>query len=318
MLAVYRKIIELRYKLPLAMTIEFKALAMLQACSEKVRCRQIEVDDLDSISSLLVKGFPLTNKSLWAEAFGRLQDRPVPDGFPRFGYMLQSRGAAVGVVLVISTVIKRNLCCSVRCSVSSWYVDPPYRNLASLLVLRAIRHQPATYINTSPAPNTLPTIEAQGFSRFTSGTFAAVPALTPHVGTARIREFDRTQDYKAHLPAEDIALLADHERYGCLCLVCETPQCSYPLILRRRRVKTGLVPAAQLLYCPSLGALQKAAGPLGRYLLRKGLPLLLIGSDGPLPLIGRYLPEKGLPMYYRGEKPCIVDLAYTELAVFGW
>ncbi len=291
---------------------------MLQALSEKVRCRQIEVADLDSLTGLLVRGFPLTNTSFWAGVFGRLQGHPVPDGFPRFGYMLQSKGTAVGVVLLISSRIKRGPSCSIRCSVSSWYVDPPYRNLASLLVLQAIRHQPATYINTSPAPNTLPIIEAQGFSRFASGTFAAVPALTPQVGTTRIREFDGTQDYKPLLPGDDIDLLADHNRYGCLCLVCETPESAYPIILRRRLAKAGLIPAAQLLYCPSLGTLQQAAGPLGRYLLRKGLPLLLIGSDGPLPLIGRYLPKNGTPMYYRGEKPCIVDLAYTELAVFGW
>lgn len=300
------------------MTIKFKALTMLQALSEKVRCRQIQMADLDSLIGLLIRGFPLTGKSFWVGVFRRLQDHPVPDGFPRFGYMLQSRGTAVGVVLLISTLIKRGPACSIRCSVSSWYVDPPYRNLASLLVLQAIRHKSATYINTSPAPNTLPIIEAQGFNRFASGTFAAVPALTPQVGTARIREFDGTQEYWANLPANDIALLADHEGYGCLCLVCETRESAYPIILRRRRAKRGLIPAAQLIYCPSLGALQKAAGPLGRYLLRKGLPLLLIGSDGSLPLIGKYLPKKGPPMYYRGEKPCIVDLAYTELAVFGW
>jgi hypothetical protein len=290
---------------------------MLQAARAQIRCRQIEVSDLDSIASLLAGGFPGSTKGFWSGALERLQNRRVPDGFPRFGYMLESEGAAVGVLMLICSEAGCGSPASIRCNVSSWYVEPAFRNLAPLLVSRAMKHKPATFINVSPAPHTWPIIEAQGFSRFCTGTFVAIPALIPRFGTARIREFRRATDFSKSLAADDIALLSDHRDYGCLCLVCETKDGAFPMIFRRKNIWRGLLPAAQLIYCPSLDSLTKAAGPLGRYLLGKGLPLLLIGATGPLPLPGRYSHDKW-PMYYRGQdKPWSGDIAYTERAIFG-
>ena len=50
-----------------------------------------------------------------------------------------------------------------RCNLSSWYVEPSFRAYAPLLVSQALRHKHVTYLNVSPAPHTLPIIEAQGF-----------------------------------------------------------------------------------------------------------------------------------------------------------
>jgi len=223
----------------------------------------------------------------------------------------------VGVLLLVCSQAGRGSPPSIRCNVSSWYTEPAFRNLAPLLVSWAMKHKPATFINVSPAPHTWPIIEAQGFSRFCTGTFVAVPALMPRIGTARISEFRGSGDCSKYLAAGDIALLSDHRDYGCLCLVCETPDGAFPMILRRTKIWRGLLPAAQLIYCPSLDLLMNASGPLGRYLLGKGLPLLLIGATGPLPLPGRYSHGKW-PMYYRGEdKPWPGDMAYTERALFG-
>ncbi len=291
---------------------------MLQAARAKTLCRQIEVPDLDPIANLLVKGFPGSARSFWAGALERLKAHPAPDGFPRFGYMLESEGAAVGVLLLICTEVARGGARSIRCNVSSWYAEPAFRTLAPLLVSRAMKHRPATFVNVSPAPHTWPIIEAQGFVRFSSGTFVAVPALMPQIGTARIRKFGQADERSGKLAAADIALLADHRSYGCLCLVCETEDGTYPMIFRRKNIWRGLLPAAQLIYCPSPDALMKVAGPLGRFLLRRGFPLLLIGAMGSLQLPGRYSDGKW-PMYYRGEdKPWAGDMAYTERALLGW
>jgi hypothetical protein len=48
------------------------------------------------------------------------------------------------------------------------------------------------------------------------------------------------------------------------------------------------------------------------------MPLMLIGSNGPIPkLIGRYYEHK-MPFYYKGaDRPRSGDLAYTEAAMFG-
>jgi hypothetical protein len=58
--------------------------------------------------------------------------------------------------------------------------------------------------------------------------------------------------------------------------------------------------------------------PLGRFLLSRGKPLLLIDANGPIPgLRGKYV-EGAAPKYFRGpEPPRLGDLAFTEAAMFG-
>jgi hypothetical protein len=290
---------------------------MLNSKQPRVRCRQIEKADLDTIANLLVRGFPTSKKHHWINALQRLDDHPTPEGFPKYGYMLESEGAAAGVLLLIYTAVYNGGLSSVRCNVSSWYVDPEFRNFAPVLVTRAMKHQPATYLNVSPSPHTWPIIEAQGFSRFCTGTFVAIPALVPKLGGAKFRKFDGSLHDTDRLSRYDFDLLRDHRNYGCLSLVCETRDGAYPLVLRRRNIKGHLLPAAQLIYCPAESALCHVAGPLGRYLLRRGIPLLLIGATGSLPLPGKYFRDKW-PMYYQGsDRPWAGDMAYTETALFG-
>ena len=66
---------------------------------------------------------------------------------------------------------------TIRCNVSSWYVEPAFRTYATLLVSQALRHKNVTYLNVSAAPHTWPIIEAQGFSRYCDGIFVAAPML---------------------------------------------------------------------------------------------------------------------------------------------
>jgi hypothetical protein len=281
----------------------------------KTICRQIENSDLDGIASLLVEGFAGSTKQFWAGALKKLGEHQVPEGFPRFGYMLESSSVPVGVLLVICTRFGGDG--STRCNVSSWYAQPAFRSFAPILVSKAMKHQPATFLNVSPARHTWPIIEAQGFHRFCSGTFVAIPALMPPAAKVRIREFNWDREASHRLAPHDLALLSDHRAYGCLCLICETPDGVYPLVFRRRQIKRGMFPAAQLIYSPSLDALKAVAGPLGRYLLRRGMPLLLVGATGPMPLIGKYAHDKW-PMYFRGKhRPWAGDIAYTEAALFG-
>ncbi len=290
---------------------------MLNSTRTRAKCRQIAQEDLDTIANLLVKGFPGSHKSHWVNALNRLQSHSTPEGFPRFGYMIESEGAAVGVLLLICTAVRDGAPASVRCNFSSWYVDPEFRNFAPLLVSRAMKHQPATYFNVSPSPHTWPIIEALGFSRFCTGTFVAVPALAAKFGAARILEFDGSPRFTEQLGHDDLRLLRDHRNYGCITLVCETAAGSHPLILRRRNIKGRMLPAVQLIHGPAEEILAQVAGALGRYLLWRGIPLLLIGATGHFPLPGRYFHEKW-PMYYQGNnRPWSGDMAYTEAALFG-
>jgi hypothetical protein len=127
----------------------------------RVRCRQIEETDLDAVLDLLVEGFPGQTRAHWVEVLRRLSVHDTPVGYAKYGYLLEHNAVAVGVLLLIFAKIADNA--HVRCSVSSWYVRPPFRGYAALLASRALRHRDVVYVNMTPAPHTRPILEAQGY-----------------------------------------------------------------------------------------------------------------------------------------------------------
>jgi hypothetical protein len=287
-----------------------------------VRCREIGPADLDAVADLLTTGFPRRDRNYWVAALRCLKQRDAPEGFPRYGHLLVHGDRIAGVVLLIFSARLNGRAQSIRCNVSSWYVTPEFRALAPLLVHRALRHKQVTFINTSPADNTVPTIKAQGFERFCTGVFAAMPALTTRGWTGkaiRLADTARPQDYLADF---EVALLREHAACGCLSLILQHNGNSYPIIFRRRQVgqSAGYVgmPCAQLIYVRDLECVVSLSGLIGRYLALRGMPVLLIGTNQIMTGIpGKYY-EGRAPMYYKGpDRPRLGDLAYTEVALFG-
>ncbi len=288
----------------------------------KIRCRQIVDHDLEQVADVLAAGFPRRNRSYWTAALQYLRERDSPAGFPRYGYILTNGQQIVGVLLLIFVTREVDGATSHRCNVSSWYVIPEFRNFAPLLVLPPLRHKDVTFLNTSPAYNTLQTIEAQGFQRLSNGVFLAIPALSFRFPDGRIIRLRKSVPLPGTIPAAEASLLRDHAERGCLSLVWQTRQQCYPFVFRRRlvrhRFRYGWLPCAQLIYCSGLDRFVEVAGPIGRYLAVRGMPVVLIGGNGPIEnLSGRYYDEKN-QIYYRGpQKPTLGDLAYTEAALFG-
>jgi hypothetical protein len=94
-----------------------------------IRCREIGAADLDAVAELLTRGFAGRSHDYWMSGLKRQGAREMPEGYPRFGYLLDHEGSPVGVLLLYSareedgeTVI--------RCNLSSWYVEPAFRNYA--------------------------------------------------------------------------------------------------------------------------------------------------------------------------------------------
>jgi hypothetical protein len=284
----------------------------------QVSCRQIVIDDFPAIADLLHIGFPHRTKLYWEEGLRRLAVYTRPEGGPKFGYLLASGGAPVGVLLLISSNNGDEATPRIRSNLSSWYVRPEFRAYASLLSLRAISNRAVTYINVWPAENTLPTIKAQGFTKGAGGCFVALPALNRFRRDVKI--WSRAEEWnrsKFISPAES-RLLSDHERFGCICLWCETNTEGRPFIFKRRWSRRVPVPCAMLIYSRSLDDLKVFAGPIGRVLAWRGLPVILVGSDTPLEgIIGMHFPDK-LPIYFKGPlRPRGGDLSYTDAALFG-
>lgn len=277
----------------------------------RVRCRAIADGDIEAVVQLLRRGFPSRAESYWRNGFARQRERPLPDGVPRYGFTLVGEEGPVGVVLLLYAVVDGAL----RANLSSWYVDPAYRAQASLLVTMAIRRKDVTFINISPARNTWRTIEAQGFRRSTSGQFLGMPVLSRGSEPATVRRFDPERDV---LPESD--LLIDHARMGALCLVVEARGGLVPIVLLPFRIRSGRVrlPIYQIIFCRSIETYVRLAGPIGRYLLRRGIAFVIHDADGPEPgLFGHYRADMG-PKYALGpHPPRRGDLAYTERVIFG-
>jgi hypothetical protein len=283
----------------------------------KNRCRQIASSDFDAVVGLLTRGFPVSSESYWRHVLARLDAHPTPDGFPKYGYLLESDGAIVGVILQIFVALETVDGPATRCYMSSWYVEPAFRGYASPLVSTAIRRKDVTYVNVSPDPRTWSIIEAQGFSRYSNGQYRAVPALSLRSDAARVREVP-PRNYVSSRGTEPAAtLLADHAGYGCLSLVCETSTGEYPFVFQIQRIGRGFVPCAQLIYCRDIADLVRFARPLGLFLLRRGIPCVSVDASEPVAgLIGLYFNRRS-PKYYRGpHAPRTGDLAYTEAVLF--
>jgi hypothetical protein len=286
----------------------------------RIRCRRIEDADADHVVDLLTRGFaPRRPRRFWERVISCLATRAAPADAPRYGYLLENDGAAVGAILQIFSTSRVGGAgpAKTRCNVSSWYVDPAFRGYAPLLVSQALKRKGVTYLNISSIPHTRPIVEAQGYLRFSNGVFVALAFLSRAAGVpARIVAADAQPPQQ---PFEDYErdLLRDHADYGCMSLWCETPGRAYPFVFRERRVK-GLITCAQLIYCSEVADFVRFARPLGLYLARRGLPLVILDANGPVRgLLGKYF-DQTMPKYFKGPTPPrLGDLAYTEAALFG-
>jgi len=284
----------------------------------RIRSRQIGEADIGAVIDLLLKGFgKRRTQEFWRTVLDRLTRHATPAGLPKYGYVLESDGALVGVVLLISTTIGSADAASTRCNVSSWYVEPEFRGYAPLLAAQATKHQNVTYLNISPMPHTRPIVEALGYELYSRGVFIAAPLLQAPFGGGETRIIGADAPPGALHETFEQKLLVDHAAYGCISFWCTNAERAYPFVFRPRLVG-GLIPYAQLVYCRAIDDLVRFAGPIGRALAQRGWPLLMIDANGPIRgLPGKYL-HNVKPKYFKGpDRPRLGDLAYTETALFG-
>jgi hypothetical protein len=280
-----------------------------------VRAREIEPSDLENIIDLLMAGFWRCPRSYWAGVMQRLSTHQTPEGFPKYGYMLENDGAPVGVLLMIFSVRTVNGVTSVWGNESSYYVEPYFRFYASLLVRRAHRCKDVTYLDLTASTHTWTTLAAQGYKRIAEGVFFTVPALCHPLPGCRIREVSGAFS-DDRLDQSESDLLIAHANYGrCISVICERDNYVHPFVFAVHR-RYGFA-FAFLIYCRSQADFVSLAGALGRFLVKRRIPIVVLDADGPIGnLPGRYSAQWF--KYWLGkEAPRRGDLAYTEIAMFG-
>jgi len=278
-----------------------------------VATREITESDIRPLSELLGKGLGYSSE-YFLQVFDRLTHHNTPEGFPKYGYAMTSGDLIVGAVLLIFTRIKTDAGSSVRCHVTSWYVQPAYRSYGTLFFSKALRWKDVTYLNISARPSALPFLKVQRFSKYSEGQFVAIPLLNFGFGGEPAQVVGAETIPNSHFEDFERDLLVDHARYGCVSLWCVTSQRAYPFVFRPRRFK-GYIPGAQLMYCREIDDFVRYARPIGRFLASRGILVVRVDSNGPIPnLVGRYFAGMDV-RHYRGDRPRLGDLAYTQAAM---
>ncbi len=286
----------------------------------KPHFREILESDLDAVGDLLTRGFVYRSRDYWMRGLHFQRARDLPPGVPRYGYLLEHQSAPVGCLLLIyaSRIVDGEA--ALRCNVSSWYVDPAFRNYAALFASMTQKRKDVTYLNVTPAAATWPILEAQGFVPYCRGLYFSVPSLARGGRGMTVEAVTRDTASIAGLPDADLAMLRRHAEYGCLSLVCRSAEEALPFIFFPLRKRRGFIPmpAMQLGYCRSIADFVGCAGPIGRHLLRRGKPIIIVDANAAVAgLPGVYSEARGRKYFKGPHRPRLGDLADTELAIYG-
>ena len=286
-----------------------------------IRCREIGASDLGAIADLLTRGFAGRSRDYWMAGLRRQATRDVPEGLPRFGYMLDHEGTPVGVLLLIYTARDDAGESSVRCNLSSWYVEPAFRNYAPMLTKVAQRRKDVTYINISPASWTWRTMEALGFRTYCKGLFFSFPALSGPGKRMRLEVVRKDARAIEGLSATEVALLTRHAAYDCLSVVCRAADGrASPFILQPMRLRHGWItpPVMQLIYGRDVADYVACAGAIGRFLIGRGKIAVALDANGRMEgLLGFYTETRGRKYFNGPHCPRLADLSDTELVIYG-
>ena len=286
----------------------------------KPRFREIMESDLEAIGDLLTRGFARRSRQYWMRGLRHQGSRSLPQGAPRYGYLLEHQGTPVGCLLLIYSTKFIDGEAVTCCNVSSWYVDPEFRNYAALFASMTQKRKDATYFNVTPAHPTWPILEAQGFVAYCRGLFFSLPVLSRDDRGVRVEAITWDTPFIAGLSDQELAMLKRHSEYGCLSLVCRTAEEVLPFIFFSLRKRRGIIPlpAMQLGYCRSIADFVGCAGAIGRYLLWRGKPIVIVDANGAVPgLAGTYSEARGRKYFKGPHQPRLGDLADTELAIYG-
>ena len=286
----------------------------------KPQFREIQENDLEATADLLTRGFVHRSREYWIRGLRRQSARSLPQDAPRYGYLLESEGKPVGCLLLIYSTKMIDGAAATCCNVSSWYVDAEFRNYAALFASMTQKRKDITYFNVTPAFPTWPILEAQGFKTYCRGLYFSLPALSRGGGGMQVEAVMPDTRSIPGMPDHELAMLKRHAGYGCLSLVCRTAEETVPFIFFPLRKRRGIIPlpALQLGFCREIADYVGCAGAIGRYLLRRGRPIVILDANGPIAdLAGVYSEARGRKYFKGPARPRLGDLADTELAIFG-
>jgi hypothetical protein len=281
----------------------------------RLRCREIKEADLNPLIDLLTAGYQLADRDFWRQRIDRLSRYSPPPGFPKYGYLLDCDNSPVGAIFTVFSSYVADKKTKVRCYLANWFVEPNYRSYAIMLAAHAVKNRDVTYRIGTPSEHSLPILLALGYQKYCNGRFICLPALSWRSERVRVERYDPHRPGSPGITSAEDKIFLAHAEYGCIGLICLAAGREYPFVFQPRR-KGGIVPFARLVYCRDLDDFTRFAGPLGRFLLARGFPLVALDTNAPVSgLIGRY--SDRFPKYFKGtDQPTLADSAYSARVIF--
>lgn len=281
-----------------------------------MKLQPIEDGCLDDASALLKRGFPERTPAFWDEGLARVTAHHKATNAGPIGQLLMVGDTAVGVILTI--VSRRGSGAAHRevVNLSSWYVDPKHRWLAARMLGNVTARASATYTDLTPSPESIRINESLGFAVASRGHRLFVLPLVAlrRGGQGRVIPFERLA--AGALPPEEHATLARHRELGCIAAALDTGARLHPLLFQRVR-RRGL-PVARLLLVEERRLIADNIGAIARFLLRRGLPFLLVHADAHERMPGGIVWNRTSPIQVRGEwERGRIDCTFSELVFLG-
>lgn len=250
---------------------------------------------------LLTRGFPTKPPVTWIAFLDRLRrlGSNAAAGVP-IGYLLSGKDLPAGVMITPATRRGRgDGSHGLVINLSSWYVEPDERWRAGRMLQNILKQHEAMFTDLTPTTEVQAMLPVFGFVPTNTGVLlTALPMLAAlRADSARVTPL--TKLHAPLLPDGLYEWLEAHCALGCIAALLETEHGRMPLLFRRRMLKG--VPAAKLIYCTDHTLLQAALPAVARYLMKRGI-LLLMSDDYGLPLrTGQAQRKRGLKFARPGD-----------------
>ena len=206
------------------------------------------------------------------------------------------------------------------CNVSSWYVDPEFRNYAALFASMTQKRKDVTYFNVTPAFPTWPILEAQGFKTYCRGLYFSLPVLSRGGRDMRVEAVTPETASIAGLPDDELGDAQAPCRLWLPRLVCRTAGEAIPFhflpVAKAPRHHSPARPSARLLsqIADYVDARARSGATCCGAAARSSSSMRTARSRD---LPGLYSEVRGRKYFKGPHEPRLGDLADTELAIFG-
>lgn len=266
--------------------------------------------------AILARGFPHEEESTWRFALdGAAMTSSMGHGWPP-GFLLRHGGRVVGVLLTFASRRPDRAGKPITIvNLSSWYVDPEDRALAPFMLARVLARGADVFTDLTPTKHVRSILLRLGFTPWNEGFIVCSwpQSLVAGSEPASVRHPSAVPN--GELDAADRAMLADHERLGCVVAALHTRDSWQPLVFRKKRMRRSRrlrhIPCAYLMFARDRAAVLRYRRAVTWYLLCRGLPILCVDGDrNDCPSDCNFQP--GRRKFFRGEGLGDIDFAYSE------